>query len=356
MSLFKDILGSNESLFKNPVALDFDYQPKLILYREPQQRHIATCIKPLFNNMNGRNLFIYGPPGIGKTVACRHVVNELEETTDDIIPIYINCWQKNTSFKIILELCEVIGYKFTHNKKTEELFKIVKQYLNKKSVVFVFDEIDKVEDLDFIYSLLEEIYRKSVILITNYKSWLLNLDERVKSRLLAEMLEFKPYNQQETKGILKERMKYAFTPGVWEDDAFEVIANKTFEMSDIRSGLYLMKEAATVAEEDSSRKITMPHVNKAITKLDEFNIKDPEELEDYNKFVLDIIKENSDKKIGDLHKIYLEKGGKRAYKSFQRKIKALEDAKFITTEKVTGVGGNTTIVKYKEQEKKLSEF
>ena len=79
MSLFKDMLGANESLFKNEVALDFSFQPKLLKYRETQQRQVAECIKPLFQNRNGRNIFIYGVPGIGKTLACRHVIGELEE-------------------------------------------------------------------------------------------------------------------------------------------------------------------------------------------------------------------------------------------------------------------------------------
>ena len=39
--------------------------------------------------------------------------------------------------------------------------------------VFVFDEVDKLEDLDFLYTILEEIYKKTVLLITNYKEWII---------------------------------------------------------------------------------------------------------------------------------------------------------------------------------------
>jgi Cdc6-like AAA superfamily ATPase len=120
MSIFKDMLGSGETLFKNPVALDYDYVPKLIPYRENEQHRIATCIKPLFQERNGRNLIIFGSPGVGKTVACRHVLSDLGEQTDEVLPLYINCWSKNTSYKIAIELCEQLGYKLTHNKKTDE--------------------------------------------------------------------------------------------------------------------------------------------------------------------------------------------------------------------------------------------
>ena len=226
--LFKDILGSSESLFKekSDVPLDFSFIPKLVPYREMEQRAIAACIKPLFNENTGRHCFIYGQPGIGKTVACRHLLREIEEETEDIIPLYINCWKHNTTFKILLDICDQMNFKFVQNKKTEELFRWIKQTLNKKSVVIVLDEVDKLEELDFLYMTLEEISRKAIILITNYKEWIDDLDERIKSRLMPETIEFKPYNYEETKGILKQRMEYAFQPNVWDSNAFEMIAKK----------------------------------------------------------------------------------------------------------------------------------
>lgn len=354
--MFKDILGSSETLFKNHVALEFDYQPKLIPYREKEQRVVAGCIKPLFQEKNGKNVFIFGQPGVGKTAACKHIIKELEEETDDIVPLYINCWQRNTTYKIILEICELMDFKFVQNKKTEELFKWIKQTLNKKSVVFVFDEADKLEDLDFLYMILEEIYRKTIILITNYKEWIVDLDERIKSRLMPEIVEFKPYNYEETKGILKQRAEYAFHQNVLSEDAFEFIAKKTFELQDIRMGLHLMKEAGRIAEDKSSRKITLEHAQKSLSKVEEFNIKKTSELASDEQMILEMVKKNSGKKIGDFFKIYQDSGGKLVYKSFQRKIEKLEKNKFIAVEKTAGgEDGNTTIIKA-NIEKKLTEF
>ena len=78
MALFKDMLGAEESLFKNELALDYSFLPKILPHRENQQRHAAACIKPLLTEKNGKNLFIYGAPGIGKTAALRFDLNELE--------------------------------------------------------------------------------------------------------------------------------------------------------------------------------------------------------------------------------------------------------------------------------------
>jgi len=356
MSIFKDMLKSEESLFKDEIALDYEYLPKLLPYREKEQFYLANCIKPLLMKRNGKNLFIHGAPGIGKTAATRHVLRDLENETEDVIPIYVNCWKKNTTYKIVLEMCDILGYRFTQNKKTDELFEIIKNMINKKSAVFVFDEADKLEDFDFLYFILEEMYRKSIFLITNFKNWILNMDDRIRSRLTAEISEFKPYSAEETKGILKQRLNYAFVSNVWEDNAFNLVAKRAAELADIRTGLYLLKEAGLAAEEKASRKITEDHVKIALAKLDDFSVKEKSELDQESRNILELIKNNSNKKIGEIYDAYKRYNGTLSYKSFQRKITNLQKNKFISVEKTEGgQEGNTTIIKYAET-KKLTDF
>ncbi|MBN2566909.1 AAA family ATPase [Candidatus Woesearchaeota archaeon] len=358
MGIFKDMLSSGETLFRNHIALDYDYIPKMVPYRDGEQRQIAMCIKPLFAQRNGRNCIITGPPGVGKTVACRHVLKEIEDETDEIEPLYINCWQKNTTYKVLVELCDLLGYKFTHNKKSDELFKVVAQMLNKKSTVLVFDEIDKAEDHDFLYMLLEEIYRKSIVLITNYREWIVSLDQRIKSRLTPEMIAFAPYSRKETRGILDERRKAAFVPGVFSDEAFGMVADLAFAHRDIRAGLYLMKEAGNAAEDRSSRTVGAEDVEAAKGKLGDFSVKRPDDLEEETRFILNIVKEHTGKRIGDLYKAYQDAGGTSVYKTFQRKIARLAENRFIAVKKVLGgADGTTTIVDYNaSRPKTLDEY
>jgi archaeal cell division control protein 6 len=356
MSLFKDMLRSDESLFRNDVALDFSFQPKVLKYREKEQRYVAACIRPLLQGRNGKNVFLFGKPGIGKTIAVQKLLEELEAETDDIYCLYLNCWQKNTTFKIVVDLCETLGYKFTQNKKTEELFKIAANMINKKSAVFVFDEIDKVEDFDFLYVALEQIYRKVIVMITNHKDFILNIEDRIKSRLAPDMLEFLPYDAQETRGILMERKELAFHPTVWEPDAFEKAVAKAVDAGDIRAGLHILKESGLAAEAESSRKVVSKHVEAAIGKLDQISIKNSEELEDETREILNVVKEHSGDKIGELFKAYQESGGKSSYKTFQRKIQKLADNNFVNVKKLTGGSdGSTTIVNYLKT-KTLSEY
>lgn len=357
MPLFDNILHSDETLFKNPVALDFDYIPKIIPFREKEQRIIASCISPLFKKRNGRNVFIYGKPGVGKTVAVKKVLEELEEKTDDIKSIYINCWQKNTTYKIFIEVCEQIDYKFTHNKNTEELFGVIKKNLNQKGVVFVFDEIDRVVDQDFLYYILEEIFSKTIILITNYLETLAEFDSRIKSRLLPEVIEFKEYSLYETEKILEERIEYAFYPGVCNKEIINKVAKITRNLEDLRVGLFLLREAGNIAEENSRRTIEIEDLKKAVSKLNEFSIKSLNVLDDEEKEIYNLILQNPESKIGTLFQKYQENGGKGVYKTFQRKIEKLEKNKFIQVNKIKGGSeGSTTIIKPNDFNKKLTDF
>ena len=353
MSLFKDILAHNESLFLDTLALDLEYVPQIVPYRESQQKYIAECIKPLFNNRNGRNLFIHGPSGIGKTVAVKHIFNELNKETDDIATIYINCWKKDTEYKILKDICEQINFKFITNKSSDELFEDVKKLLNRTSVVICFDEIDKIQSNEIIYSFLEDILRKTIIFISNDNKWLLDLDSRIKSRLSLEMLEFKPYNYEETKGILNHRIDLAFVPNVFEKDTLKLVIDKTYETNDIRSGIFLLKQSGDIAESKSSRKITHDHIKEAISKLSSFNFNKSSDLIDEDKIILDLIKENSGNSITEIYDLYKDKGDK-SYRTFQRKIEKLKKNKLVTTEEISeGIRGKSTKVYYS---KKLTEF
>ena len=194
-------------------------------------------------------------------------------------------------------------------------------------------------------------------MVTNYKDWFEDLDDRVKSRLMSEVLEFKPYNLAETRDVLKQRLGYAFVPDAWDKDAFELIVKKTADTQDIRVGLHLMREAGNIAEEKSSRKIALEHTKAAILKINEFTIKKSSDLNEEEQKILNLIKKNSEKKIGELYNIYKEQGGELVYKSFQRKIERLQKNKFISVKKTTGgADGNTSIVKYATATKKLTEF
>ncbi|HLC71863.1 MAG TPA: hypothetical protein VJI32_07665, partial [Candidatus Nanoarchaeia archaeon] len=268
---------------------------------------------------------------------------------------YINCWKENTTFKIFYKVCEDLGHKFIQNKKSSELLALIKGSLNKKSAVFIFDEVDKVEDTDFLYAVLEDIYRKSIILITNYRDSYGDMDERIRSRFSPEFLCFRAYNETEITGILKQRRDYAFVQNGWDEEAFKEIVEKCTEVQDLRVGLYLMREAGNIAEERGARKVGLIQVGEAVKKVHDFHIKPKDGLEPEMQQILELIRNNNSQKIGDVYSIYAQQGGEMSYKSFHRRITKLEEGRFISLEKTLTRDGGSTIVNY-AGDKKLTEF
>jgi len=259
------------SLFINPAILEQVYLPRLLPYREEQHSYLAFCIKPLLNGRTGTNLLVTGAPGIGKTSCTRFILRKLLEETENIMPIYVNCWKRDTSSKIINDIAAQMDIKLAEKIPSDELFdKMIEKFNKYDGVVFAFDEIDKANDFDFLYRIAEDVPRKSIFLITNVSDWIAKMDRRLMSRLVLDRLEFKPYKFEEIRGILYERQKYAFDPKAWDYDAFESIIRKTFSSKDIRIGIFLMKFAGEIAETRNAVKIEMDDVNKAMEKLKDF--------------------------------------------------------------------------------------
>ena len=334
------MLSSEESLFKDEEVLEFAHMPKIMKYREEEQRFIASSLKPLFQKRNGKNVLIYGKPGVGKTLALRKVVEEIEEHTDDVIPFFVNCWEKKTTFKILLDICNQLDC-VMYNKSVDDMYQEIKRQLDQKSGVFVFDEIDKAEEFDFLYSLLEHVACKSLLLITNYDNFTERLEERILSRLMLQPLAFKAYSPEETEGILKERIHFAFVSNVVSKEALQKIVELTVMKADIRTGLHLLKAAGMQAESRSSRTISVEDAEKALEEIDP----SASGLDLGLQQILAILKLHKELKIGDLFKKYQEQGGSSAYRTFHRKVMKLGEENHVLLDKKSGgAEGTTTIV------------
>tara|TARA_Y100000310_G_scaffold338750_1_gene429325 strand:- start:1104 stop:2150 length:1047 start_codon:yes stop_codon:yes gene_type:complete len=327
MNLFDNMLKHDETLFKNEVVLDYDYLPHILKFRENQQQHIATIIKPLLQGRMGSNIIITGKPGIGKTAACKHVLRDMEQYSDKVKGVIVNCWKYDTAYKVIVEICNQLGYKWVQNKKTNELMKEIASILNKKSAVIILDEVDKLKEEQLIYYLLEDLYKKCIIMISNEKNFVTYLDQRTRSRLVPEMLEFHPYSYKETHDILDERRQMSFYENVLDDEQFEKIVERTVDLEDIRTGLFLLKETGNAAEIRSARKCNEEDVNKAIAKLGSF-IKNRIALNEEEKEILRLVKEKPNINSALICQAYKEIFNK-SERTFRRKVAKLKDNKLI---------------------------
>ena len=303
----------------NPSVFELEYIPEKVLFRESEINEIVDTIK------THSNLFIYGPSGVGKTLTIKYVIRDLDNA------FYVNCWVNNTKFLIASELASQAGLKFIEGKSADHLILMFKRAVNPK--VIIFDEIDKANDLNFLYKFVELFPKASLILISNSLNILNRIDPRILSRLMLRHLLFDKYNKEQIIKILKYRVKYGLKRGSISDDLIRVIAQYSLK-TDLRQGIHILYLAALSAED----KITMELIRNAIKKVE------PKfELSDEDKIIINSI--NGEISSGELYEVYKSNGGKLSYRSFKRHIDDLAKKNIIKIRKSgAGFKGQSTFI------------
>lgn len=340
-ALFNDILASDQTLFKDESVLDFDFIPPAVTNRDEEIKYLVNSIKPLFADRKPANVFITGPPGIGKTLTTRFVCNDLKETSDEVVPCYINNWKCSTYHSVFVELSKFFGVPYPRKGvSTDEIIRgITKKIEKKKGIVIVFDEIDKARTMDFIYPLIEGFGRKiCLIFISNYPDFLKKMDSRLVSRLNVENLNFKEYTIDEVTQILRERVDYAFYPNVVQEGALGKIAEYSHKNKDLRLGISLLLKSGRAAEDDANMKVLTKHVESAMNTVKKSLFEDKvSELEEHEQAILDLIKKNNGCITGELYELFVKENDNVSIRTFRKYLNRLETLEFIRTED-TGTG------------------
>ena len=335
------------SIIRNEDILNYDYVPKLLPFREGQVQEIANSIKPMLEERKGTNLFVFGAPGVGKTASIRWVLRELGEHTDEILPFYVNCWNLKTKYFIYKEIANMLKLSFIEGKSAEHVLLQLVYKLKDKKNVFVFDEVDKAEDSDFLYQIIESFPKSTLILASNARDYTIKMDPRIKSRMMIRNLEFQRYTISEINKILNERVKLALKPDSIDPSIVKQIANVTYNKGDVRVGLFILREAAKSAESKRQSKISEGDVLAVIRELENANAKigDEEKLTQDETTILECVKEKGSDVAGNIYDFYKKRGGEMSYRSFKRYVARLVRLGLLKSE-TTGAGfkGKSTMI------------
>jgi Cdc6-like AAA superfamily ATPase len=123
---------------------------------------------------------------------------------------------------------------------------------NRLNLIVVLDEVDQLikNDASVLYDLLRiENYTKQkigLIFISNDKYVFRNVEDRIKSSLNLEEIEFKPYTFLEMKDIVEQRMKEAFAS--YEEGVSALVAAKAVEKGDVRVALDILLKSGRIAK------------------------------------------------------------------------------------------------------------
>lgn len=347
--------ASDEGIITREEVLMHEHCPDSLLHREGEMKEISDAIKPLLENRQPENLFIYGDSGTGKTVCVNSVLKELGEHSSRVKAIYVNCWQHSTRMAVYSLVANALEEMMPRRGLArDEVYGRIIEIMEKDGtrVLLVLDELDGL----FFHGeekLLYDVGRAGkgkpffgIIGISNDASLLANKDVRVKSSIRLADLEFKHYTTAQMEDILTERAKEGLVKGSWNKETIEACAAKAIaRKSNVRIGLDLLWKAAKRAEKAGRGKITLEDV-KVADERSSYKSKSAAPLESHFEFrsislsdeerlVLEILK-TGPKSSTDLYLAFFRKL-RRSKRQIRNYMDELEAKKLITIQTVEGV-------------------
>jgi cell division control protein 6 len=270
---------SESKIFANREVLSPHYIPKKLISRTKEINNIERALAPSLKGERGRNLFVYGKTGTGKTSCTKYVLDEIKNIPNTKAKIsYINCKIYNSRYRVLNKV--VSDHLPTYAKRgygTVDLYEKLTNWIEEdnKILVVILDEIDGVKDLDDLIYTLTRINSDikaggvTIIGISNRVSFKETLDPRSLSTLYETELVFPPYYATELFEIIKGRVATGFKSNSISDDVLHYIAaTAAKEGGDARLSLKILSKAGEIAEEKEYDKITMKEAEEAAKLAD----------------------------------------------------------------------------------------
>jgi len=327
--------GREKQVFKNESYLMPEFLPERLPHRDAEIDTMVYAFNPVLRGSKPHNLFVFGPPGTGKTASIRYVLSQLEEHSDRAKTLYINCFQHETRHSVLAKLANFLGMPVPRRGwATDETYTRMVEAMQRIDFtpIIILDEIDQLAGPDeqsrLLYDLLRAVEhdrkRLGLVLISNDAEFTSRLDARVKSSLGAENLAFEPYSPQQLKDILRERANFAFEKGVLGDEVVNVAAAHAAKSGgDARIAIESLWKAGRNAERENSESIEVKHLRRAFEALDSLPLlKKIRGLNETEKALLKIILDGGEKiTSGGLYSSYAKKLPKGGKKLTERRIR-----------------------------------
>ncbi len=281
MQTLSDLLVESK-IFADREVLSPHYVPKKLIGRQKEINQIEKSIAPALKGERGRNLFIYGLTGVGKTSCVRYVIDEVKGIPNTRARIsYVNCRIYGSRYKVLNKI--ITDHLPTYAKRgygAVDLYEKLTNWIEEdnKILVIVLDEIDMIKDLDDLIYTLSRINSDiraggvAMVGISNNVSFKDSLDPRSLSSLYESEIVFSNYNATELFDILKDRSAKGFRHGVIDDEVLRFIAATSVKGGgDARLSLKVLSKAGELSDDEGQQRVTMESTKEAI-KLAEGDI------------------------------------------------------------------------------------
>jgi len=277
-------------IFKNKTVLKPNYTPESIndvLHRDEQIRALYEFMKDIFHTIPTAppNLFVYGKPGLGKTLLTKLAFNVISRKAEalgiDLLLIAVNCDMAGSEHGILQKIIadfptpnnepkKKLGYSV--GRHNEYLKYLVDNYAG--IIIIILDEIDKVEIPKIVNRIIRLESEKSrqfptVIGITNETKLIETFPPELRSIICENSLQIPPYDAEQLSDILKLRVKKAFNTGTIGEMVIPLAAAfAAQEHGDARRAINLLRVGGEIAEHEGANVVLEEHIRKADEKID----------------------------------------------------------------------------------------
>ncbi len=336
--MIKDMLMSEETLFRNEDVFNPDYIPESIVYRDSQIRELVLSLKPAMRGGKAGNCFLLGPPATGKTTCAKLVMNEMK--SKNLIAVHVNCQVYDTPFKVFSEIHKnIFGFRPAETgipltAVYDKIFSFIER--EKKVLLVILDELDRLFLKNLANDVLYRILRayethpeaRTCVWSVSARDDMHRLDDKVRSVFTPAEIKFAKYTVAEMKGILKGRRDAGLYRGVVSDEILDLVCENA---KDMRDGIESLRRAVIAAESEAVKRVEERHIK--------FSIKN-ENAVTKDEGIIRKALENGPLDSGTL----FESTG-MSYAKFYRNLKKMEASRIVSIEPATKGRGKTSIVR-----------
>ena len=279
----KDMLMSDETIFRDEQVFNPNYLPDTLLYRDTEVQTLVSLLRPGLRGGKPHNTLVIGPPGTGKTTTVHFLFSEIAKASDRMATVHINCKLSNTKFAVISEIHKAL---FGHRPPETgvpytRVYTKIMTHLERKdmSLVVALDDIDYLLEQKYANDIMYDILRAyeqfpkartGVIAMLSREDFKAVLATKLYSVFMPQEVSFAPYSLQEVYEILLARSKAGFFPGVISPELVEHVASLTAAHGDLRVGITLLSSSGILAESNARRFITREDIDTAYEKKARF--------------------------------------------------------------------------------------
>jgi len=188
--LLEQILKGESRIFRNPSALQESNPTKMPMGRERQLTFMARMVAQALKTGKGRNLFLCGKPGTGKTHALLHLLHVIRTRASkgaiNLRPVYVNAGLTRNPYFTLMEILKQLGVAVPSSGwQMTRLKQEFERIVASAPILAAIDEVDAIlfkerEPLVYYPNRLPNV---TLILVSNRYEDLAGLPSRAKSSL-----------------------------------------------------------------------------------------------------------------------------------------------------------------------------